>query len=65
MDWSEVIAAITAVLGTLIITIPIVRAKYLALKSLLKKVVEAIEDDNVTDEEWNEIIEAAKKVIWG
>ena len=65
MDWNEVIAAISAVLGTLIITIPIVRAKYLSLKELLKKVVEAIEDDNITDAERDEIMEAAKKVIRG
>ena len=65
MDWNEVIAAISAVLGTLIITIPIVRAKYLALKDLLRKVVAAIEDDNITEAEWDEIMAVAKKVIWG
>jgi len=65
MNWGDVIEAIATIAATLIVVMPIVRTKYLALKNLLTEVVKAVEDDTVTEAERSVIMEAAKKVIRG
>ncbi len=56
-----------AVLVGAIVTVAsaVLSKKYLKLKGLLKTVVDALEDDSISEEEFNKIVEQAKALLKG